>query len=90
VERRFDKVDLAASGSGSSTVIRPSKPNASKPSFSSGPIYKKGDRVRHGKFGDGVIVQVFGEGPKTIYNVQFDTVEGKKLINPKFAPLDLI
>jgi DNA helicase II / ATP-dependent DNA helicase PcrA len=55
-----------------------------------GSVYKKGDRVRHGKFGEGTVIQVFGEGPKTLYNVQFDSIEGKKLINPKFAPLEVV
>ena len=92
-ERRFDRNESRSSAG--PEVIRPmggsQKPNASRPTTASAsPQFKKGDRVRHGKFGEGEVVQVFGEGPKTIYNVQFDTVEGKKLINPKFAPLDAI
>jgi hypothetical protein len=41
-----------------------------------------GDRVEHPKFGQGTVKQVIGEGDKAIYNVQFDTIAGKKLMDP--------
>lgn len=49
-----------------------------------------GTRVSHTKFGAGVIEQVIGEGEKAVYSVKFDTIPGKKLLDPKFAKLDLL
>ncbi len=49
-----------------------------------------GDRVSHSKFGLGTIDQVIGEGEKAVYSVKFDTIAGKKLLDPKFAKLDPI
>jgi len=46
-----------------------------------------GTRVSHEKFGQGTIQQVLGEGEKAIYSVAFDTIPGKKLLDPKFAKL---
>ncbi len=54
------------------------------------PRFNVGDRVEHAKFGQGKVSQVLGEGDKTIYSIQFDTIPGKKLLDPKFAKLDLI
>lgn len=53
-------------------------------------LLPKGTRVRHAKFGEGRIEQLLGEGQKAIYSIQFDTVAGKKLLDPKFAQLDVI
>lgn len=50
--------------------------------------FKVGDRVSHAKFGEGTVNQVLGEGDKAIYSIQFDTIAGKKLLDPKFAKLD--
>lgn len=47
-----------------------------------------GTRVEHSKFGTGTIDQVIGEGEKAVYSVKFDTIAGKKLLDPKFAKLD--
>ncbi len=53
-----------------------------------GPVFKTGDRVEHAKFGQGTVSQVLGDGEKAIYSIQFDTIAGKKLLDPKFAKLD--
>ncbi len=52
------------------------------------PAYKVGDKVRHAKFGTGVVSQVLGEGDKAIYSIQFENIPGKKLLDPKFAKLE--
>lgn len=84
------------------TPIRSSKP-AIKPggsarplsssqarASSSGPvtILPVGSRVNHAKFGDGTIEQVLGQGDKAIYSIQFDGIQGKKLLDPKIAQLN--
>jgi len=53
-------------------------------------LLKVGDRVSHAKFGEGTVSQVLGEGDKAIYSIQFDAIAGKKLLDPKFAKLDLL
>ena len=54
------------------------------------PKFDVGERVSHAKFGEGTVAQVIGEGAKTIYSVDFDTIPGKKLLDPKFAKLESI
>lgn len=61
-----------------------------EPTASVGPLYAVGDKVRHAKFGEGTVAQVLGEGSKVLYNVQFEKLSGKKLIDPRFAPLELL
>jgi DNA helicase-2/ATP-dependent DNA helicase PcrA len=53
------------------------------------PIYKVGDRVAHAKFGEGKIAQVLGSGNKVLYNVEFERLSGKKLLDPRYAKLEL-
>jgi DNA helicase II / ATP-dependent DNA helicase PcrA len=53
-------------------------------------LLEKGTRVRHPKFGDGTIEQLIGEGQKAIYSIQFDRIAGKKLLDPRFANLDIL
>jgi DNA helicase-2/ATP-dependent DNA helicase PcrA len=70
----------------------PSTPRAEKPStvdLSNLPTYKVGDRVVHAKFGEGHIAQVLGSGQKVLYNVAFDRLSGKKLLDPRYAKLEL-
>jgi len=52
--------------------------------------FKVGDRVAHAKFGEGTVSQVLGDGEKAIYSIQFDTIPGKKLLDPKFAKLEKV
>jgi DNA helicase-2/ATP-dependent DNA helicase PcrA len=54
------------------------------------PTFQVGDRVAHAKFGEGTVSQVLGDGDKAIYSIQFDTIAGKKLLDPKFAKLDKV
>jgi DNA helicase-2/ATP-dependent DNA helicase PcrA len=58
-----------------------SEPKAFKIEFAAG------DRVKHAKFGEGSVQQVLGSGEKVLYNIKFDELEGKKLLDPKFAKL---
>jgi len=70
----------------------PSTPRAEKPStvdLSNLPVYKVGDRVAHAKFGEGKIAQVLGSGNKVLYNVEFERLSGKKLLDPRYAKLEL-
>ncbi len=48
--------------------------------------FKTGEKVSHEKFGEGTIEQVFGEGQKTILNINFGN-SGKKLLDPKYAKI---
>jgi DNA helicase II / ATP-dependent DNA helicase PcrA len=59
------------------------------PAVPSGPVYKVGDKVVHAKFGEGTIAQVLGNGQKVLYNVDFDRLSGKKLLDPRYARLEL-
>ncbi len=51
-------------------------------------LLEPGTRVSHPKFGAGTLEQVIGEGEKAVYSIKFDTIPGKKLLDPKFANLD--
>ncbi|MDX2085594.1 MAG: 3'-5' exonuclease [Candidatus Melainabacteria bacterium] len=53
-----------------------------------GSSFAVGDRVVHAKFGVGTVDQVLSSGEKTLYNVQFDRIKGRKLLDPRFAKLD--
>ncbi|MBY0402359.1 MAG: UvrD-helicase domain-containing protein [Cyanobacteria bacterium] len=53
-----------------------------------GPVFAVGQQVSHPKFGVGVVEQVIGSGDKAIYNIQFESISGKKLLDPKFAKLE--
>lgn len=52
--------------------------------------FAEGDRIQHSRFGIGTIVQVIPSGEKRLYNVQFDTIENKKLLDPRYVKLDKI
>lgn len=49
-----------------------------------------GTRIAHAKFGPGTIEQIIGDGEKAVYNIKFDTIPGRKLMDPKFAKLDVL
>lgn len=63
-------------------------PSIKAPSSGTTASFSVGDRVAHPKFGQGRVDQVLGSGDKTIYSIQFDSIAGKKLLDPKFAQLD--
>jgi DNA helicase-2/ATP-dependent DNA helicase PcrA len=49
--------------------------------------YKVGDRVRHGKFGDGTVIGVELEGGEEFVQVAFPS-QGIKKLSTSFAPLE--
>lgn len=52
-------------------------------------LYKSGTKVRHVKFGEGVVIMVKGQGENTIVDVAFKGV-GIKSLSLKFAPMEII
>lgn len=64
--------------------------NSSSPAVPSG-SFSSGTRVRHAKFGDGIIMKVEGEGPNQKLTVRFDMPGvGEKTLLTKFARLEII
>ncbi|MEE3718765.1 hypothetical protein V2H45_18645 [Tumidithrix elongata RA019] len=51
--------------------------------------WQVGDRVRHDKFGDGKVTNLLGEGNKMFLAVAFPG-QGKKILDPKLAPIERI
>ncbi len=51
--------------------------------------YKTGVRVKHVKFGEGMIINVKGEGDNLIVNVAFSGV-GIKALSVKYAPMEIV
>ena len=51
--------------------------------------YKSGVKVKHTKFGEGIIISVKGENENIIVDVAFKGV-GIKALSVKFAPLEII
>ena len=73
-------------------VSRPVRPIARRPSrireqHDSG--IQLGQRVRHGKYGEGVVLDFEGEGPHTRIQVNFET-EGTKTLILAYAKLDVM
>lgn len=69
---------------------RPASSSEAASASTSAPTFQVGERVSHAKFGVGTVSQVLGDGDKAIYSIQFDTIAGKKLLDPKFAKLDKV
>jgi DNA helicase-2/ATP-dependent DNA helicase PcrA len=67
-------------------------PKAETPSKPFAPlaVYAVGDKVSHATFGEGSIVQVLGQAEKVLYNVQFEKLSAKKLLDPRYAKLTLL
>lgn len=51
--------------------------------------YKTGDKVKHVKFGEGIVIQVKGAEGNLIVDVAFKSV-GIKSLAAKFAPMEKI
>jgi DNA helicase-2/ATP-dependent DNA helicase PcrA len=64
------------------------------PSWKAGPgkakeqQYKPGDKVRHDKFGEGIILKSEMEGGTEFVEVQFQGKHGKKRLSMDFAKLE--
>ena len=52
-------------------------------------VYKTGDKVRHGKWGEGMIVSVKGVGENALLQLAFPN-EGIKNLTQKYAPIEKI
>jgi DNA helicase II / ATP-dependent DNA helicase PcrA len=81
-----------AKASGNTIALNPS-PKPSRPTPPAEPAFTglrfdTGDRVTHPKYGVGTIMQTIGKAEKAVFNIQFDALNGKKLIDPKFAKLE--
>ncbi len=48
-----------------------------------------GDRVRHEKFGEGVVARVIGSGDRATLAISFPGL-GQKILDPRFAPLERV
>jgi DNA helicase-2/ATP-dependent DNA helicase PcrA len=81
-------------GSYSSPTVPPSSPSGQKlpptpkPDKPKGQQYKPGDKVRHDKFGEGVILKSEMEQDTEFVEVQFQGKTGKKRLSMDFAKLE--
>jgi len=64
----------------------PNAIRAAKEKETSGAAFRRGTRVRHEKFGEGVILQIEGQGDKEKLTIFFDRA-GRKTLMTKFANL---
>ena len=48
---------------------------------------KPGDRVRHGKYGEGVVTSLTGEGRDARMSIRFDRDGSEKVFSPDLAPV---
>ncbi len=72
----------------STEVNRLRTPAASKkPKAKTTLEFNENDRVKHDRFGNGTVEQVIASGNKRLYNIQFDTINGKKLLDPRYVLL---
>lgn len=69
------------------TLLQESKPAENKKAVCS--EYKSGVRVKHPKFGEGIVITVKGNGDNIIVDVAFKGV-GIKSLSAKFAPMEII
>jgi DNA helicase-2/ATP-dependent DNA helicase PcrA len=58
------------------------------PSTSKSQLYKPGERVRHDKFGEGIILKSEMEQNTEFVEVQFQGKHGKKRLSMDFAKLE--
>ena len=77
----------ATSVKGSLRTVAPAKVKAVKPRPSVN--WQVGDRVMHDKFGEGQVSNLLGTGDKMYLAVAF-AGQGKKIIDPKIAPIQKI
>lgn len=50
-------------------------------------LFKEGDRVRHGKYGEGVVCSIRGEGREARMTIRFDRDGAEKVFAPDLAPV---
>jgi len=76
------------SSSGGVTSSSTEKTTSSPPARPKGQQYQPGDRVRHDKFGEGVILKSEMEEDTEFVDVQFQGKHGKKRLSMDFAKLE--
>lgn len=86
IKRKFSDYELEEliNLSGVSKVANLQTAQSSRLSLHS--FFNVGDKVKHEKFGLGVVDQIFGEGSKMLLNINFEK-HGKKLLDPRYAKL---
>lgn len=77
----WDRAEPAARAWGGRGAAKGGPPTAT-------PQVTVGTRVRHEKFGEGVIARVLGEGERATWAVSFPGL-GQKILDPRFAPLTI-
>ncbi len=50
-------------------------------------LFKAGDRVRHGRYGEGLVLSVEGEGRDARMTIRFDRDGAEKVFSPDLAPV---
>jgi DNA helicase II / ATP-dependent DNA helicase PcrA len=70
-------------------VSRPVAVGRFRPSEPAAPGMRLGARVRHGKFGEGIILNVEGNGPHARVEVNFEQ-HGKKVLMVQYANLETV
>ena len=76
---------FVARNTGSSSFQQPAQPSEPEPKVQ---LFKSGDRVRHDKFGDGIILRSDMEAGTEFVEVQFQGKHGKKRLSMDFAKLE--
>lgn len=88
----YDDGSGYASGAGYSSGYAKNFLNGNKPKENKNveySRYKSGTKVKHAKFGEGIVISVKGNGDNIIVDVAFKGV-GVKSLSAKFAPMEII
>lgn len=95
-DKRYDSNDddfgTSNSTGGYSSTYAKSMLNLSKPKVNANyktNKYATGTKVKHAKFGEGMVIAVKGEGDNVIVDVAFKGI-GIKSLSAKFAPMEII
>lgn len=87
-----DEREISDTGSGYSsayakTMLATNKPAVKRPNSSV--QYKSGTRVKHPKFGEGIVISVKGSADNIIVDVAFKGI-GVKSLSAKYAPMEIL
>lgn len=92
-DKRFDDDSItSSSGSYSSNYAKRFLNNSKSNVIKANPVssrYKSGVKVKHTKFGEGVVITTKGEGDNLVVDVAFKGV-GIKSLSAKYAPMEII
>ena len=87
-----DERDISDSGSGYSSAYAKtmlSQPTPKVQASTNNSAYKSGMRVKHPKFGEGIVITVKGSDANIIVDVAFKGV-GVKSLSAKYAPMEIL